>query len=69
MRGKKEILTEVDQRIPEPPPLPNRQTHNTAQIPAVPAPLLLTKVPNKLCPMYILLRKHIEKEGLDVVEQ
>lgn len=66
---KEETLTEINQHIPPPLPLPHRQRHDTAQIVVIRTPLLLTKVPHEPRAKVVCFGDHVEQKRLDVVEE
>lgn len=62
-------LTELDQSVPETPPLPNRQTHDTTQIPLVRTAFLFREISHELGAVLIELGEDVEEKRFDVVEE
>jgi hypothetical protein len=64
-----EKLTEVNEKVSPPSPLPNRKCHDAAKIAVFQTPLLLAEVTHEMGAAFIHFCHHIEKEGLDIIEQ
>lgn len=63
------VLTEVNKQIPPSLSLPNRQSHDTANVIVLRRSLLLREIPDKSRADIVHLCHYVEQEGLYVVEE